>query len=65
MKKRINVTIDKPLWDALAKFGHEQSLLQGARFSTIEALRTAIRVFLRLEIKEINQILERDTRNIG
>ena len=65
MKEMINVTIDKPLWSALAKFAHEQSLLQGARFSTIEALRTAIKVFLRLEIKEINEILDRNTRNIG
>ena len=65
MKKTINITIDRELWNGLSAFAHEQSLLQGARFSTIEALRTAIKVFLRLEIKEINEILDRNTRSIG
>lgn len=61
-QKTINISIDRPLWDALGRFAHEQSLLQDKRFSNIEALRTAIQVFLRLEIKEVNQILERNTR---
>jgi hypothetical protein len=65
MKKKLNITIERDLWDGLNAFAHEQSLLQGTRFSSIEALRTAIKVFLRLEIKEINQILDRDTRSIG
>lgn len=62
MSEKINITLDRDLWDALGKFAHEQSLLQEKRFSTIEVLRTAVQVFLRLEIKEINQILERNTR---
>lgn len=65
MPGKINITVDRDLWDALGKFAHEQSLLQDKRFSTIEALRMAIKVFLRLEPKEVNRILERNTRDIG
>jgi len=65
MKEKLNITVERDLWDGLNAFAHEQSLLQGARFSTIEALRLAIKVFLRLEIREINEFLERNTRNIG
>jgi len=65
MKKTINISLDRDLWDGLSKFAHEQSILQEKRFATIEALRMAVRVFLRLKIKEINQILDRDTRSIG
>ena len=65
MQKMINVTLDRELWDGLARFAHEQSILQEKRFSTIAALRMAIKVFFRLEIKEINEILSRSTRSIG
>jgi len=64
-QKTINISLDRTLWDALGKFAHEQGLLRGERFSTIEALRTAIKVFLRLEIREVNEILERNTRILG
>jgi hypothetical protein len=61
----MNIIFDRELWDSLSAFAHEQSLSQGTRFYTIEALRTTIKIFLRLEIKEINEILDRSTCNIG
>jgi hypothetical protein len=64
-KETINITVDRGLWDSLGGFAHEQSIKQGKRFPTIKALRLAIKVFLRLEPWEINQVLKRDTRNIG
>ena len=63
-KKVINISLDRDLWDALSRFAHEQSIKQGKRFPTIKALRVAIKVFLRLELWEINQVLKRDTRDI-
>ena len=64
-KEFINITLDRDLWDNLGGFAHEQSIKQGKRFSTIKALRLAIKIFLRLEPREINQVLKRNTRNIG
>lgn len=64
-QKKINISLDRDLWDALGRFAYEQSLLQGERFPTIKALRMSIGVFLRLQIGEINEILERPTRNAG
>jgi len=65
MQKMINVTIDRKLWNGLTKFAHEQSIKKGKRFSTVQALRIAIKIFLKLEAKEINQLLRRTTRNSG
>ena len=62
MRKLINISIDRDLWDDLSAFAHEQSILQEKRFSTIKALRTAIKTFLRLTIKEINSVLDREPR---
>jgi hypothetical protein len=64
-KIKINLTLERDLWDSLSKFAYEQSLAQEKRLPTIELLRTAIEVFLRLEIKEINEILDREPRKIG
>ena len=61
----INITLDKHLWDNLSKFAHEQSILHERRFPTIHALRIAIKVFLRLKPQEINEVLKRNTRNMG
>ena len=61
----INITLDKHLWDNLSKFAWDQSLISGKRFPTIHALRLAIQTFLRMEHKEINEFLKRNTRNIG
>ena len=59
MAKGINITIDRDLWDDLSKFAHDQSIKQNKRYPTIKALRLAVKVLLRLEVKEINQILKR------
>ena len=64
-KSVINITLERELWDGLSKFAHEQSILSNQRVSTIETLRTAISVFLRLQIKEINKALNREPREIG
>ena len=64
-KKTVNVTLDRHLRDSLSKFAWDQSLISGKRFSTIQALRVAIQTFLRMEPKEINEVLKRNTRNIG
>ena len=64
-KEKINISLDRYLWNDLSKYAHHQSISHEERFTTIRALRTAIHVFLKLENKEINQILRRDTRNIG
>jgi len=61
----INITLDRSLWDELNRFAHEQSILHKKRFPTIQALRLAIKAFLRMEPKEINEVLKRDTRNVG
>ena len=58
-EKTINLSLERNLWDALSSFAHEQSIKQGKRFSTIKALRLAIKVFLRLSPQEINEILKR------
>jgi len=65
MSKLINISLDRELWDGLTVFAGEQTILQGKRFPVIEGLRMAIKVFMRLEVKEINEALERDTRNVG
>lgn len=65
MTKGINITIDRDLWDNLNKFAHDQSIKRDKRYPTIKALRLAIKVLLRLEVKEINQVLKRNTRNCG
>lgn len=65
MPEMINISLDRELWDGLTRFAHDQSIKKGKRFSTIQALRIAIKIFLRLELKEINQLLKRDTRNSG
>ncbi|MBW1690823.1 MAG: hypothetical protein JRF35_01865 [Deltaproteobacteria bacterium] len=64
-RKVINVRLDRDLYDSLAQFAHWQSMLQGKGFPIIEALRTAIEVFLRLEVGEMKEILERDVRDYG
>jgi len=65
-KNTVNITLDRDLWDGLGVFAHDQSIKKNKRFSTIEALRLSVRIFLKLEVKEINQILKRDTtRNSG
>ena len=61
----INITLDRNLWDDLSRVPHQQSIRHERRFSTIEALRVAVRVFLRLHAGQINEILTRDTRTIG
>jgi hypothetical protein len=40
MSEKINLTLDRPLWDALTKFAHKQSLLKGKRFTVIEGLHS-------------------------
>ena len=64
-EKLINISIDRDLWDGLSKFAHQQSIKQGKRFPTIKMLRIAAKVLLRLEPWEINEVLKRNTRNIG
>ncbi len=64
-QKTININLDKDLWNSLSKFAHEQSILHEKRFPTIKALRLAIQTFLRMEPKEINEVLKRDTRDVG
>ena len=64
-KDKINITIERDLWDSLSKLSHQQSILKEKRYTTIQALRTAIHVFLKLHPQEVNQILDRPTRNIG
>jgi hypothetical protein len=59
-KDTINITIDRDLWNSLAQNAHEQSLCGGERFPTIKALRWAIKVFIRLEAIEIDEILMRE-----
>jgi hypothetical protein len=58
---RVNITLERGLWDGLSEFAHEQSLVKCQRFPTIKALRMAVKVFLRLKPKEINAVLRRDT----
>ena len=65
MQEKINISLDRELWDGLTRFAHGQSIKKGKRFSTIQALRIAIQIFLKLEPKEINQLLRRDTRDSG
>lgn len=65
MSEKINITLERSLWDALSKVAYEQSLIHGERVSTIEILRIAIKTFLRMEDREINEILEREPRSIG
>ena len=65
MPEMINISIDRMLWKELTKFAYTQSLKQGKRFPVIKALRLAVKIFLRLEPREINQLLKRDTRNSG
>jgi len=63
--KTRGIALDQDLWDDLSKFARERSIKQGKRFPTIKALRLAIKVFLRLDFEEINEILERDPHNTG
>jgi len=65
MQEMINVTLDRELWNGLTRFAHEQSIKQNRRFPVIKALRLSVKIFLLLEPKEINQVLKRNTRNIG
>ena len=65
MSDKINLTLEREIWNSLARFAHQQSIAQGKRFTVIETLRTAVNVFLRLKVSEINEILERATRNHG
>ena len=57
----VNITLDRDLWEDLRRVAAEQTLVlvHGDRISTIENLRIAIQVFLKLEPKEINTILKR------
>jgi len=63
--KTISIAVDQDLWDSLSEYAHEQSILKRKRFPAVQALRLAIRVFLRLEPEEISEILKRDPHNIG
>lgn len=71
-QKTINISLDRDLWNNLSKLAHKQSIIKGKRFPTIEVLRDAIKVFVRLNHKEINAVLKRkypvvvkNTRNTG
>ena len=64
-KETINITLDRGIWDSLGGFAREQSIKQGKRFPAIKALRLATKVFLRLEPREIKEVLKRDTRYCG
>ena len=54
-KDKINITLERELWDSLSNMAHQQSILKGKRFTTIRALRTAIHVFLKLDPREVNR----------
>jgi hypothetical protein len=56
-KNTVNITIDRDLWNSLAQNAQERSLYGGERFSTIKSLRWAVRVFLRLDPLEIEDII--------
>jgi len=58
---KINITLERDLWDSLSKRAYEQSIIHNERISTILMLRLAIKVFLKMRDDEINQILDRDT----
>jgi hypothetical protein len=59
LRDKTNLTLDRDLWNKLARFAHKQSLIQGKQFSAAKALRMAIRVFLRLRPDEVNEALAR------
>lgn len=59
----VNITLDRDLWDGLSKFAHQLSIAKNKRYPVIKVLRLAIRVFLKLSVKEINAALKRDTRD--
>jgi hypothetical protein len=59
-KNTVNITVDRELWNSLAQNAHARSLFGKERFPTIKALRWAIRVFLRLDPVEIDEILKRE-----
>lgn len=61
MQEKINISLDKSLWDGLAKFAHSESLKGNKRFPTIKALRLSVKTFLRLTPGEINKILKRQS----
>ena len=63
-KDKINITLERDLWDSLSDMAHQQSILKEKRYTTIQALRTAIHVFLKLHPQEVNQILVFCNRNI-
>ena len=63
-KNTINLTLERSLWDELSRFAGEQTIIQGQRYSTINALRSAIRILLRLELSEITKVLKREPRII-
>ena len=58
-KDAINISLDRELWDSLSAFAHQQSILAKRRFPTINALRFAVRTFLRMTPGEVNEILKR------
>lgn len=58
-KDAIDISLDRPLWNGLSKFAHEQSIAGNRRFPTIHALRLAIKAFLRMTPGEINEVLKR------
>ena len=64
-KDKVNITLEKELWDELNRFASEQTIIKGSRYHTIDALRAAVRVFLRLDLSEIVRTLKRDPRRIG
>jgi len=59
------IALDEDLWNGLSEYAHKQSILKKKRFPAVQALRLAIRVFLRLEPEEVSEILKRDPHNIG
>jgi hypothetical protein len=70
MKKPVNITLDRDLWDELSELAHKESIAKGRRFPTIHALRLAIKVFLHMTNEEVNAVLKErvyasPTRNTG
>jgi hypothetical protein len=59
-KDVVNITLKKDHWEGLRRFAAQQTARHGNRIPTILVLRDAIRVFLSLEIQEINRLLGRE-----
>jgi hypothetical protein len=64
-EETINITIERSLWNGLSTLAYRQSILRGKRFCTIDALRLAIKVFLKMAPQEINEVLDRKPEDMG